>query len=267
MRRKQKRVSHGIVLFKFEKNIPEVLLIKSRYSYYFADFVNMKFVPPEFNVLRPTEFPPNTEKNLIYMDKKIRTLLSKMSVNELLDIKTCDYRYRIWARIWRTKMMEQNDLKRLDAFYKFFTSEEYFPKNYLSKVVDETFAISKERWGFPKGHSEFNESSIQAALREFEEEVGLKSSDIRLLPYKSYKNIFSDMGVYYEEKLFAFEYIGTDKLKIHMKNDLQIAEIDCLAWVNVKEAQLPFIDSTKRIKNAIKHFLKQKSRIRNSPIS
>ena len=37
-------------------------------------------------------------------------------------------------------------------------------------------------WNFPKGHFKPGERSIDAALRELEEETGIKKSELRMLP-------------------------------------------------------------------------------------
>ncbi|MEK7086842.1 MAG: NUDIX domain-containing protein [Patescibacteria group bacterium] len=37
-------------------------------------------------------------------------------------------------------------------------------------------------WNFPKGHFELGENSFKVALRETEEETGLKRSDLRIIP-------------------------------------------------------------------------------------
>src|SRR5947209_4566819 len=43
-------------------------------------------------------------------------------------------------------------------------------------------------WNFPKGHFEPGESTIDAALRELEEETGIKKSELRIVPnFRSYE--------------------------------------------------------------------------------
>jgi len=37
-------------------------------------------------------------------------------------------------------------------------------------------------WNFPKGHFESGENSFSAALRELEEETGLKKADLKIIP-------------------------------------------------------------------------------------
>lgn len=55
-------------------------------------------------------------------------------------------------------------------------------------------------WNFPKGHFEFGEWSFDAALREVEEETGLKKSDLRVVPgFRAYERFHFHAG---EERVF-----------------------------------------------------------------
>lgn len=50
-------------------------------------------------------------------------------------------------------------------------------------------------WNFPKGHFEKGESELQAALRETEEETGLKQSDLRIIPvFRAYEKFSFHRG-------------------------------------------------------------------------
>jgi 8-oxo-dGTP pyrophosphatase MutT (NUDIX family) len=46
-------------------------------------------------------------------------------------------------------------------------------------------------WNFPKGHFKPGERSIDAALRELEEETGIKKSELRIMPNFRPTNDFS----------------------------------------------------------------------------
>lgn len=50
-------------------------------------------------------------------------------------------------------------------------------------------------WNFPKGHFEPGETSIDAALRELEEETGIKKSELRIVPnFRAYERFFFKIG-------------------------------------------------------------------------
>ena len=43
-------------------------------------------------------------------------------------------------------------------------------------------------WNFPKGHFEAGENDLETALRETEEETGLKKTDLRIIPeFRAYE--------------------------------------------------------------------------------
>ncbi len=50
-------------------------------------------------------------------------------------------------------------------------------------------------WNFPKGHFEFGEKGLDTALRETEEETGLKKSDLRIISgFRAYEKFYFQRG-------------------------------------------------------------------------
>lgn len=64
-------------------------------------------------------------------------------------------------------------------------------------------------WNFPKGHFKPGERSIDAALRELEEETGIKKSELRIMPnFRAYERFFfkiGNQGIYDTVILFLAE--------------------------------------------------------------
>ncbi len=64
-------------------------------------------------------------------------------------------------------------------------------------------------WNFPKGHFEPGERSIDAALRELEEETGIKKSELRIAPnFRTYERFYfrvGNQGIYDTVILFLAE--------------------------------------------------------------
>jgi 8-oxo-dGTP pyrophosphatase MutT (NUDIX family) len=55
-------------------------------------------------------------------------------------------------------------------------------------------------WNFPKGHFKPGERTIDAALRELEEETGIKKSELRIVPnFRAYERFHFQVG---NEKIF-----------------------------------------------------------------
>ncbi len=50
-------------------------------------------------------------------------------------------------------------------------------------------------WNFPKGHFEAGETSLDTALRETEEETGIKKEDLRIIPgFRAYEKFYFHRG-------------------------------------------------------------------------
>jgi 8-oxo-dGTP pyrophosphatase MutT (NUDIX family) len=64
-------------------------------------------------------------------------------------------------------------------------------------------------WNFPKGHFKPGERTIDAALRELEEETGIKKSELRIVPnFRGYERFFfkiGNQGIYDTVILFLAE--------------------------------------------------------------
>jgi 8-oxo-dGTP pyrophosphatase MutT (NUDIX family) len=64
-------------------------------------------------------------------------------------------------------------------------------------------------WNFPKGHFKTGERSIDTALRELEEETGVKKSELRIIPnFRAYEKFYfrvGDQGIYDTVILFLAE--------------------------------------------------------------
>jgi len=50
-------------------------------------------------------------------------------------------------------------------------------------------------WNFPKGHFELGETSLEAALRELEEETGIKKLELRIIPgFRAHEGFYFQRG-------------------------------------------------------------------------
>ena len=103
-----------------------------------------------------------------------------------------------------------------------------------------------QTWGFPKGHVEQSETEEQAALRELEEETGLK--DRLLLGFvERYSYIFEFNGMQIEKQVIFF-------LTEAFQNEVRLSEKEHSAykWLNYEEAWLTLNhdDARKMLKSA-----------------
>ena len=100
-------------------------------------------------------------------------------------------------------------------------------------------------WGFPKGHMECNETELETAKREVNEEVGL---DIEINKNKRYElNYITNQGIHKTVVL----YIATPKSD---KITIQESEIEKVKWCDFREAldMLYFENLKKLLEKVIK---------------
>jgi 8-oxo-dGTP pyrophosphatase MutT (NUDIX family) len=100
---------------------------------------------------------------------------------------------------------------------------------------EKTFLLIKQHnshWGFPKGHAELGETSLQAAKRELEEETGLTEIDIH--PAQSYEEtyFFRHQGRPINKRVTYF--LATTK---QQDVTIQPEEIEQAAWCTFESAQ------------------------------
>ena len=107
------------------------------------------------------------------------------------------------------------------------------------------FKWESPEWGFPKGRRNLRETDIKCAIREFEEETGIKSDEYDLI-----KNIIPIEELFLGTNNIRYKHVyyiakAKDTIKnvfIDKKNINQISEISNIKWFN-------FIDGLKNIRN------------------
>jgi len=109
-------------------------------------------------------------------------------------------------------------------------------------------------WSFPKGHGEKGESSKETAVRELEEETGIKIGNIKFaeLPVIVDRYTFELRGKLYDKTVEYFiAYTDSDKVTI------QESEIKDYKWVTFQEALDTFtFKETKGVLEIVKKYLK-----------
>ena len=107
-------------------------------------------------------------------------------------------------------------------------------------------------WGFPKGHKEEGESDIETALRELEEEIGIKKDEVKQI--EGFKESVSYKLPDGREKQVVFFLFETDKEKL----DPNQKEIEFYEWMLTYEAigRVTFLNMAMLI-NQARDFLMQ----------
>jgi 8-oxo-dGTP diphosphatase len=84
-------------------------------------------------------------------------------------------------------------------------------------------------WGFPKGHLEEGESTEQAAVREVEEETGIKAEIIQKIGQSKYNLTKNGENIFKVVTIYLMRFISGDLTP-------QIAEVSNVIWLPYEEA-------------------------------
>ncbi len=188
--------------FKYENYI-KFLIVKRRNSLNYIDFIRGKYDIHNLNSII------NMAK---FMSKDEIELLKKNNFNKL------------WHDLWLKNAYKKKYL------YEMNKSNEKF--NYLKSInfFDKLFSeYSSTEWEIPKGGKKYNETNINCAIREFEEETSLTTNNYKIINCiepihdifigtnnKEYRHIF--YTALYNNDIISDEHN-------HSNN-----EIDCVKW-------------------------------------
>lgn len=207
--------SYGIIIFRFENDKPEILMINRKKSLCYIEFIRGKYNPHNIDYVK------------ILIDK-----FTNSEKNNILN-KSFD---ELWKDLWL--------LEDLDEKYKnnFEISKKKF--NYLKNTnnLDNLISNSKSKyeeteWEFPKGRKNNNEKNMNCAIRECEEETNFNPSDYELLINVTPLNEFyvGENKIKYRHIYYIAELKNYDKKLILDKNINQSIEIYDMKWLNKKE--------------------------------
>jgi 8-oxo-dGTP pyrophosphatase MutT (NUDIX family) len=214
--------SYGIILCKLNSvsHCPEVLLVHKRYTYYYNMFVHGKY-------FKPNIWPKSSMQPII-------TLLSQMTLEELLDVWSLDFK-QMWYRIWINNNYDDDLYKR--KYNKFYLSFiKYDNGDALRKCIQQIRNYNTLSWEVPKGRpSDAHESNILCAIREVKEETGLKKTDYFILPNVKRCVNYVSMGTRYICTYYiaiinpGFKYYNNSILK----NINNVSEVSEVKWFDI----------------------------------
>jgi 8-oxo-dGTP pyrophosphatase MutT (NUDIX family) len=192
----------------------QFLLIKRKDSLAFVEFIRGKYNP--------------------YEEEYLARLLRGMTQNEQTSILT-----KTFDELWQSVWGESSSVKSHKNDYD--TSEKKFAiicdrlstliKNNSSKWVEP-------EWGFPKGRRNPHESDINCAIREFQEETGLKRQDFTIIQntYPISETFFGSNQVHYCHKYYIAICNKTVEVEMNMDNPHMAREIGAIEWCSLDEA-------------------------------
>ncbi len=234
--RKTKR-SNGIACCRFNihKNEIEILLVRKRYTYHFAEFVMGNYS--------------------INDDSKILHLINRMNIEEKIDLLSLDFN-RVWYRFC---LIDPNTYGSITEQCKSYFDHKFYLR--CKRKFDEAFlkcmpeynrmkkllnnSDSRDTiWELPKGKKlNVYETELNCAIREFYEETGICTNQYTILhnlgtftmTHQSTKNIY--ISKYYVAVMninTELNYRYTNP-KMNYENRRQLSEISDVKWMTLSE--------------------------------
>ena len=158
-------ISYGIMLFKYYNNNLSLLLVQRKDSISYIEFIRGKYSITNTN--------------------KLLTILTNITRTELFNILNNSFDV-LWHKLWSSNIDKISVLK----FEKEYNSS--FKKFNFIKCKNNTINIhdiltllnikyTDTEWGIPKGRRNNQENDLTVAIREFEEETNIKSTQYNLI--------------------------------------------------------------------------------------
>jgi 8-oxo-dGTP pyrophosphatase MutT (NUDIX family) len=242
-------ISYGIICYRLiydhttNSVSPRYLMVQRKDSLCYVEFIRGKYEP----------------QNKDYLMK----LFNNMTEDERLLIRTTDF-HILWDQMWCRSQSEKDDLTPTQS--KSFTKEfkesvdkfNMLKKGFLIRladsddlvffdinhIIDITGALYNDtEWGFPKGRRNISENDLNCALREFSEETGIATKNIRICyDIKPIEEIFSGSNkirykhVYFVAKQMSTAMEITNSL-YNPANKMQSKEVKDVRWFTYQDAQ------------------------------
>jgi 8-oxo-dGTP pyrophosphatase MutT (NUDIX family) len=203
----------------------EVLLIQRRDSLGYVDLLRGKY----------------SVNDADYIRKQIHGMTDK----ERQKLLTTDFD-TLWAEMWGSestdlhyKKDKENSRNKLMAIREGITLDVSGNSANLQDFVDQcTVHWETPEWGFPKGRRDGNESDLECALREMQEETGLTPEDICIIHNLEPLNetFFGSNHVHYCHKYYIVYVPDGSQVQYQADNPHMRREIGGIGWFPLNEA-------------------------------
>lgn len=217
---KMKKVSIGIALCRRhpETQVPQVLLVKSRITYSYNEFVFGKY-----------KFGDN---------ETLQHMFNGMVVNEKHLLLSHDFN-KIWYHIWlRVPSADVND-----SMYQFYTGcrnkyERFISKDggkRLSSLIQKSRSPGDTGWGIPRGRPNPDEKEIDCGLRELWEEANVMSKSVNLLGVDPIVSSYNTPTCIYTCRFYVGHTNDDIAEGVNFSNPQQAKEIGDTKWVELQQ--------------------------------
>ena len=209
------RQSYGIILVREYKGSYQALMTCRRNTYAFDAFVLGKYS--------------------MRKDKsRVKKMFDEMTPDELTDILTLDFK-KLW---WRFCLKEESNnpfyIKKQTKFSLSFLSD---GGKILKNMLLEAEPKGKSVWEFSKGRkSNINETNLETAIREFQEETNIGLNHYCFLDDKTRYSTFVSDGVKYKNMYYiAFLKNENVNISLSLKHLQQLSEVKEIQWMDIND--------------------------------
>lgn len=243
--------SYGIICInRTDKTKPlKILLIRKPVTYHFCKFITGKY----------------DQKN----DEHIIKLFNNMTYHEKMDILSMRFEY-MWYRIYHSnpELLMATDTTHYN-FGHYIKSKEKFQRTFCmdgGKRLRSLLANTKNAdplWEIPKGRKNPNENDLEAAIREFYEETGIKPSRYKLLlQIQPYIETYVDFGVIYQNIYYFAEITQDFEPQLRFTDTGITSEVSAIQWCGMNDIR-NLVTAKETASRLIKTFEKIISKYRN----
>ena len=170
-----------------------------------------------------------------HMDEEyIGNLLRNMTQTEQNRLVTSTFE-ELWYHIWGESSALKSHKNNYEASEKRFLQL----KDELPRLVQEYPTQWKEpEWGFPKGRRNPHESDLHCAVREFQEETGLRRHEFQVIQntYSISETFFGSNHVHYCHKYYLAMCPAHTEVQFHSHNVHMFREIGDIQWCSLDDA-------------------------------
>lgn len=192
-------------------------------------------------------------------NKEMEKIISLMTKEEKQRIMKCYYSNTLvdlWFDLWINKRSKafKREFKQALENYKINIEK------YKDLLLDENIGIDETPWCFPKGRKHHNETELECAMREFEEETLIPKKNLSILPSKPFEDIYIGTdGKVYRNVLFI-AYLPINKFpNIVYRNSLFrkyiTEESSELKWFTFNECYKKISETQKPILTELNDYL------------
>ena len=167
---------------------------------------------------------------------QLSKILSLMTKNENIKIKTMNFD-KLWKELWHDS--SYNNKYKNEYNISKFKFNELKKKKFYNLLDDNNLSKYEEsEWGFPKGRRDLNETDIECATREFNEETNLtlNNNDIIILEnLNPVEELYKGTNDKYYRHIYYIASVNNE-IELTINTVSQDHEISDIRWMTITEA-------------------------------